>query len=242
MCQNQELLLEIKNLTILNNGDPILDNISFNIHRSEIVAILGPSGCGKSTILEAICGYRIANDQSIFFNEREYNKLLKGYLSQNTRLLPWLNLEQNVLLPLKLNNTPICASSQKVEKIFEILEISKLKKCKVTQLSGGEQQRALLARTLLFSDSFFLLDEPFSKLDLALRNRIGRNLRDWWKQNLHSGVVITHAPEDAAIIADKILVFGSSPTKIKKEINFTYNIQNKLQKIYEALGDEINIQ
>ena len=194
-------------LKVNNLSCGILENISFSVEKGSCTAICGPSGSGKTTLLNAIVGsidYRgsisIA-DQCI--DKRPIWQRPCRYLNQHLYLFPYLSVDNNLRLAQYAAKKP--QDSEKRHDLLKLLEIEHLAKRYPTQISGGEQQRAALARALISEPQILLLDEPFSSLDWPVRLRLWQAMKEI--QHLFSVtlLLVSHEPREVEALAQKQL-------------------------------------
>lgn len=200
------MLLKIENLTKKFKDLTVIENLSFEINENEIVAIIGPSGCGKSTLLNIISGI-IKNFDGVM----ESSKPRIGYVFQEDRLLPWLNVFENV----KIVNDD--SKEEDILKIIEDVGLKNFEKSYPDTLSGGMKQRCAIARGFNFDCDLLLMDEPFKSLDYNLRIEMLDTLINLWKKGQKSILFVTHEIDEALTVANKILVLKKSPTCVFKE-------------------------
>ncbi|HTZ55826.1 MAG TPA: ABC transporter ATP-binding protein [Candidatus Acidoferrum sp.] len=215
----------------------VLDGLSLTVERGEIVAVLGPSGCGKSTLLRAIAGLDVHPTGTIAVAGDV------GYVFQEPRLFPWLNVEKNVRFAAR--------SPEEVARVEAVLELTGLQKARATlpkALSGGMAQRAALARTLVRKPSVLLLDEPLAALDALRRMQLQEALGEIIATVGATAILVTHDIEEALYLADRIVVLGGSPSRISLEItlpshkrrNRDANLTAERSTLFHALsGDEL---
>ena len=232
--------IRIDNLRV-NFGDlRVIDGFTLAVERGEILAVLGPSGCGKSTLLRAIAGLdvhplgAIAVDGDI------------GYVFQEPRLFPWLNVEKNVRFA---SRTP-----EERARVDDVLELTGLRNARETlpkALSGGMAQRAALARALVRKPSVLLLDEPLAALDALRRMQLQEALAEIVAAVSATAILVTHDIEEALYLADRIVVLGGSPSRVALEItipshkrrNRDANLNNERSTLFRALsGGEVRQQ
>ena len=194
-------------------------DLSFNVAKGQFVALIGPSGCGKTRILSLIAGLMPPSSGDIILNGKKVvrpdDKI--GYMLQKDQLFPWLTIEDNVLLPLKIKKK----LNDKTRKFaFDLIEKYKLKefvKYYPKQLSGGMRQRVALIRTLSSCPELLLLDEPFSALDYQTRLSVCDDVFSIIKSENKTALLVTHDISEAISVADKIIVLSKRPTKVKAE-------------------------
>ena len=183
-------------------GNHIFSDLKMNLNFGEIVALLGPSGCGKTTLLRMICGLEESSQEEIFFaNDVDENI---GYIFQKPILYPHLNVGRNVELGIagKLSKEE---KRRLVNEELKFVGLEGFYQRKIDSLSGGEAQRVVIARALLAKPSLLLMDEPFSSLDLNTKTRITSEVRELLKQKNIPCIHVTHDPDEADIIADRVL-------------------------------------
>src|SRR5471032_198886 len=204
-----------------------LAETSLRINHGEFVALVGPSGCGKSTILKLVAGTLTATDGNVFVAGREIgaNQVRMGMAFQNPTLLPWLNIRDNVMLPLKIVPPFKQEFSQKRKTEYRDRVEASLAQVGLAgfgdkfpwQLSGGMQQRASLCRALIHDPALLMLDEPFGALDMFTREELWLALQDAWLARLPTVIFVTHDLREAVFLADRVLVMSARPGHIVAE-------------------------
>lgn len=197
-------------------GKPILNDVTFELFEGELACLLGPSGCGKTTILKTISGFQSVNGGSIQLANKEISSKTFsvppeqrniGMVFQDHALFPHLTLSQNVGFGLhKLSKT---AANKQVDKMFELVGMADLKNAYPSEISGGQSQRIAIARALAPEPTLLLMDEPFSNLDSALRERLGFEVRQLLKEAGMTAIMVTHDQHDAFALGDKIGVIAN---------------------------------
>ncbi|WP_320674532.1 ABC transporter ATP-binding protein [Prochlorococcus sp. MIT 1341] len=206
--------LKIKGLWHLygksSTSDWSLKDIDFTLERGELVGLLGPSGCGKTTLLRLIAGFEKPSKGQIYINGREVASTKRlvpaeqrgiGMVFQDYALFPHLDAWQNVCFGLRRGQ-----DKTRVNYLLELLGLADLRSRYPHELSGGQRQRLALARALAPGSSIVLLDEPFSNLDVEVRLRLRSELSGVLKSCGASGVLVTHDPEEALAICDRVAV------------------------------------
>ena len=211
--------IRTENLVKIYNERTVVNNVSIEVNKGEVVGLLGPNGAGKTTTFYMVVGLIRANSGKIFIDDTDITSLTMdkrakhgiGYLPQESSIFRKLSVEDNIKLVLELN-TKLNKKEQR-EKLEELLEDFKIKSLRDTMavsLSGGERRRVEIARALAASPEFILLDEPFAGIDPIAIGEIKENIRLLSNRGL--GVLITdHNPKATLSITDRAyLVFNGS--------------------------------
>jgi len=198
-----------------------LRGLDLEIRRNEFIAILGPSGCGKSTLLRLAAGLLIptAGQVEIFGNTVTEPSDDIGMVFQKPTLLPWANIEDNVVFPAKHKRGRV--SSQEREKAREIIASVGLEGFESrlpSELSGGMQQRVGIARALFLNPEILLMDEPFSALDALNREVMGFELVKIWEATPKTVMFVTHSISEAVLLADRVIVLSERPAKVQENL------------------------
>lgn len=192
---------------------PVLDGVSLEMHPKEFVAFLGPSGSGKSTLLRIIAGLESADHGEVWLDGERIDGLTPGergvaLVFQQYALYPHMTVRENMAFGLRNAKVPISEISERIENVAATLEIDALLERKPGQLSGGQRQRVAIGRAIVKVPKLFLLDEPLSNLDAALRNRTRVELAQL-RQRVDSAVImVTHDQAEAMTLADRIVVMS----------------------------------
>ena len=220
-------ILEVKNLTKIYGHDEnqivALDHVSFTIEKGEFIAIVGSSGSGKSTLLHLIGGVDkptsgevIVNGQNVYKkNENElaiFRRREVGLIYQFYNLIPILTVEENMTLPVLLDNKKV--NQERLDELLRILDLKSREKHLPRELSGGQQQRVSIGRALMNAPSLVLADEPTGNLDSKNSKEIIDLLKLTQKRYKQTLIMITH-DENIAMQADRIIVIEDG--KIKKD-------------------------
>lgn len=207
--------------------EPVIQNLSLKLEQGEALAILGPSGCGKSTLINALAGtLAIERGRISFVKESDQQpldpKIHKiGLIPQNCGLLPWKTVKENCLLPLQIRREQRKETSrEEAAKIYEALNISELLDKYPRQLSGGQVQRAAIARAFIRKPDLLLMDEPFSALDAITREEARELFLSVWKKIKPTTILVTHSIEEALYLGNTIIVMGKHMGDVK------YQMQN----------------
>ena len=192
----------------------VLDDLSLTVEKGEFVALVGPSGCGKSTLLNVLSGALAPSSGSV-----TADGILRTVYQQDG-LFPWLTVRDNIALGLR-NLADGAAKTRELEELMALIRLADFAGHYPHQLSGGMRQRVELARALAGQSDTLLLDEPFSALDYQTRLRLRRELARLLAQRPRTVVFVTHDIEEAAQLADRILVLTERPARIRTELRLT---------------------
>jgi ABC-type Fe3+/spermidine/putrescine transport system ATPase subunit len=206
-------LLEVHHLTKYYGEERFPDDISFAVDKGEIICLLGPSGCGKTTLLRIITGLEIPNSGQVLFDGRDIRNVPIhrrnfGLMFQDYALFPHKNVFENVAFGLRMMNLPKAEIEARVSEILDLVGLSGFEQRDVNLLSGGEQQRVALARSLAPRPRLLMLDEPLGSLDRTLRERLMNELRDILKGVGVTAIYVTHDQEEAFAIADRVIIMN----------------------------------
>ncbi len=201
-------MIEIKDVDY-GYETPIFKGLDLTIEKNQKVAIVGPSGCGKSTLLKLMLGLVKAENGNV---ELANNHKMLGYMPQSNVLFDWYTVEENILLPLRLNQQQLTMPLEELLKQFG-LDPAILNQYP-DQLSGGMKSRVALIRAYIMSKEIIMLDEPLSKLDYITHQQI----MIWLKMQLDklkiTMVLVTHNIEEAIELTDRIIVLDQKPANI----------------------------
>ncbi|HEY4905445.1 MAG TPA: ATP-binding cassette domain-containing protein [Candidatus Sulfotelmatobacter sp.] len=208
-------------------GSRVLHDISFVASFGEIVAIVGPSGCGKTTLLRLVSGYLKPTEGQIEIDggkPLDYKHSI-GVVYQDSRLIPWRNLVQNIQLPLEVLKRPI--DTPLLPELLELLKLTGHKSKYPSELSGGQQERTALARALVSSPRFLLLDEPLDSTDYVHRLEIEDYIYEDVRKDQKCCLLVTHDLEQAAAVAHRIVLLGFSASAQRFE---TLDVPKRIQE------------
>ncbi len=206
-----EAAIRLNGVSQSYGGLAVLQNINLEIRRGEFVAVVGPSGCGKTTLLDLISGHLTPTGGTVETTGRIRT------IFQRDSLFPWLTARQNILLGLR----EVKSETERERELTELLTLIRqtdFADYYPRQLSGGMRQRVQLARALAGNSDILLMDEPFSSLDYQTRLRLRRELSLLLISRPRTVVLVTHDIEEAAQLADRIVLLTERPAQIQREI------------------------
>ena len=193
-----------------------LGPINIEIKKGEFFAVVGPSGCGKSTLLELIAGLTAPTEGEIEFEGRAIRENVPdgiGVVFQEDACFPWLNVLENVEFGLRQKNIDAEEKARQAAAVIDMMGLREFARSYPAQLSGGMRQRVCIARTIVAQPRLILLDEPFGALDQQTRLLMGDEVLRLWRQTGATVFLITHALDEAAMLADRIVVMLARPGK-----------------------------
>jgi NitT/TauT family transport system ATP-binding protein len=191
-----------------------LGPIDLDIRQGEFFAVVGPSGCGKSTLLELIAGLTPATEGRIEFEGRAIGTEIPdgvGVVFQEDACFPWLSVRDNVAFGLRKAALADEEKARRVNDAIAMMGLDEFARSHPAQLSGGMRQRVCIARTLVAQPRLLLLDEPFGALDQQTRLLMGDEVLRLWREIGATVFLITHALDEAAMLADRIGVMSARP-------------------------------
>lgn len=198
----------------------VLNNISFDIKKGEIISLLGKSGCGKSTLLNCIGGFESVNSGRVLLDGQEVKKPSKRcvMLMQNYGLLPWRSVRKNVELALESTNLSKNEITTRADYYLEMVGLADRVNALPSELSGGMQQRVAIARALAIQPEVILMDEPFGALDTFTRYYLQDELIQIQQRENMTIILVTHDIDEAIYLSDRIFIMKANPGEIHKEI------------------------
>ena len=204
-------MLTIDNVTVRFGELAALDGVSLEVGPGEVVAILGPSGSGKSTLLRAIAGLEPIESGKIVFDGKDLGGVPIhergfGLMFQSYALFPHLTVADNVAFGLRMRNATDVEVRERVAEVLGWVGLERLAGRRVDRLSGGEQQRVALARTLAPRPPLVMLDEPVGSLDRMLRQRLVEDIRRLLERQKAAALYVTHDHDEAMAISDRVAI------------------------------------
>ena len=209
-----------------DNGVKALQNVDFTVTDHDFLVLLGPSGCGKSTLLRIVAGLEIVTEGQVFFDDTDVtDKQARdrnvSMVFQNFALYPHLNVYKNIAFPLKSKKMPKDEIKRRVETTAEILDITHVLNRRPKHLSGGQRQRVALGRAMVREPVVFLLDEPLSNLDAAMRVELRDEIMKLHDRLQTTFIYVTHDQAEAmhmgsrvAVMKDGMIVQTGTPQEV----------------------------
>jgi NitT/TauT family transport system ATP-binding protein len=201
----------------------VLDDINLDVHEGEFVALLGRSGSGKSTLLRCIAGLMAPTEGQVLFRGKPLTGTNRetSMVFQTFALMPWLTVQQNVELGLEARGVEPGERNERALRAIDIVGLDGYESAYPKELSGGMRQRVGFARALVVEPAALLMDEPFSALDVLTSENLRGELLELWegqKFPTKTIVMVTHNIEEAVMLADRILVLGTNPGRIRSDM------------------------
>jgi len=234
------------------DGFVAVDDVSLDIRRGEIFALLGASGCGKSTLLRILAGLETPTRGTVEIDGQSMNGLPPYHrptnmMFQSYALFPHMTVEQNVAFGLKQEGMPRAEIARRVDEMLALVQMSRLARRRPHQLSGGQQQRVALARSLAKGPKLLLLDEPMGALDKKLRSQMQLELANLIERLGVTCIMVTHDQEEAMTMAHRIAIMDAgrirqlgTPDEIYEQPNsrFTAQFIGSVNLIEGKIGED----
>ncbi|NIE68528.1 polyamine ABC transporter ATP-binding protein [Burkholderia sp. Ax-1719] len=212
-ASSRDAFVRIENVVKKFGDSTAVNNVSLNIAKNELFALLGSSGCGKSTLLRMLAGLETATSGKIYVDGEDLASLPPyrrpvNMMFQSYALFPHMSVETNVAFGLKQEGVPKNEIKERVADALNLVQMSRYAKRKPHQLSGGQQQRVALARSLVKRPKLLLLDEPMSALDKKIRQKTQLELVNIIEKVDVTCVMVTHDQEEAMTMANRLAVMS----------------------------------
>ncbi len=228
-----------------------VSDVTLEVQAGEIVSLVGPSGCGKTTVLKILAGLHgheggtieIGNSEMPVDSSRDI-----GMVFQQSLLLKWRRILENVLLPAEILGLPMKQSRERARELIKMVGLAGFESAYPYELSGGMQQRASIARALVHDPKIVLMDEPFGALDALTRERMNSELLRIWEQSHKTIIFVTHSIQEAVFLGSRVAVMTAGPARMAANIEITLPYPRTIEiktseefgkftrQIYELLG------
>lgn len=223
-----------------SGGFLAVSDVSFDVGEGELVSLVGPSGCGKTTVLKILAGLyghdggtvEIGNDEAPFDPARDV-----GMVFQQPLLLKWRRVIENVLLPAEILGLPRGEARERARGLLDLVGLADFADSYPHELSGGMQQRASIARSLIHDPKIVLMDEPFGALDALTRENMNRELLRIWAESRKTIVFVTHGIQEAVFLASRVVVLTAGPARMADDFVVDLPYPRALEmKTHEKFG------
>jgi NitT/TauT family transport system ATP-binding protein len=239
--------LAVRNLTAVYEAPgsavplPALGPVTFTIEAGEFVCLVGPSGCGKSTLIRILAGLQKPTQGQSYLEDELINEPSRriGIMFQETNLMPWRTVRDNIALPLELTGVAKNTRYEIVQTMLPALGLDEFALAYPGQLSGGMAQRTALGRVLVQQPDVLLLDEPFGALDALTREQVSLDLLKLWANRQQTVLMVTHSIDEAVLLSDRILVMSRRPGQLIADIRVPLNRPRKLEDMYSETFNQI---
>jgi NitT/TauT family transport system ATP-binding protein len=193
-----------------------LDGVSFNVRTGAFVSVVGPSGCGKSTLLKILAGLLSMSAGEVVLNGAAVTGPRRdiGVVFQDPVLLPWRTVLGNVVLPAQLQGLDQRRYTADARELLRLVGLAGFEDRRPTELSGGMQQRAAIARALIHDPAVLFMDEPFGALDAITREYMNLELLRIWRDSGKTILMITHSIPESVFLADEVMVLSARPGRL----------------------------
>jgi len=218
-----------------------VSDVTFDVTEGELVALVGPSGCGKTTVLTMIAGLHDhsggdmqigSTDGTGFSADKDI-----GMVFQQPLLLKWRKVLENVLLPAEILGIPMAEARDRAKDLLNLVGLNGFEGSYPYELSGGMQQRAAIARSLVHDPKVVLMDEPFGALDALTRESMNIELLRIWSESKKTILFVTHGIQEAVFLGSRVIVLTSSPARMAGDIKVDLPYPRKLEiKTHEDFG------
>jgi NitT/TauT family transport system ATP-binding protein len=198
-----------------------LSDINLTIAEGSFVSVVGPSGCGKSTLLRIVAGLLGYSEGVVSMDGQPIQGTRRdiGVVFQNSILLPWRSILENVMLPAEILGLDKGVARARAIELLKMVRLEGFENKRPSQLSGGMQQRASIARALLHDPKILLMDEPFGALDAMTREQMNLELQRIWSESGKTVIMITHSIPEAIFLGDVVVVMTARPGSLARIID-----------------------
>jgi NitT/TauT family transport system ATP-binding protein len=210
--------------------------VTFQVRNGEFVCLVGPSGCGKSTLLRIMAGLLRPTHGTVSLDGvviREPQRRI-GLVFQQSNLMPWRSVLDNLALPLELEGFNRQTRSAQATAVLDRVGLTGFAQAFPAELSGGMAQRVAIGRALIQNPDVLLLDEPFGALDALTREQMQLELMRLWAAERKTALMVTHSITEAVFVADRVLVMSQRPGRIRAEFDVPLSRPRRLDMIHEA--------
>ncbi len=217
-----------KNFGNSRRSTEVLDNVSLDIKKGELLCVVGPSGCGKTTLINLILGLDRPTSGEILIDGVPINGVGtdRACVFQENTLFPWLSVRGNVELGLKVKKHRMkgvtrAQRREMADRYIDEVGLAQYAEYRVHELSGGMKQRASLARALVLETEILLMDEPFGALDIATKKNMQAEILKIWQNTGKTIIFVTHDVDEAVMLAQRVVVLGKAPCSVKEIVEIS---------------------
>ena len=234
--------LHLQQVSVQYEGQhaPTLHNINLTIPHNGITVVLGPSGCGKTTLLNVLAGFMGVSAGAVRDGDAQIVAPAadRTVVFQDDALMPWLNVQENVELGLKIQNMPAKQRADIATQMLQQVNLSGAEEKQIWELSGGMRQRVGIARALAVHSKYLLMDEPFGALDAFTREQMQDLVLDLWQRHQTGFFLITHDIEEALVLATNLVLMAPFPGRIIDELTPPFSQQRRAGKSFRQIKSD----
>lgn len=222
-----------------------LGGVTLDVAENEFVTVVGPSGCGKSTLMNILGGLDEPTTGTAMVDGKVVHgpSPERGVIFQQYALFPWLTVRQNVEFGLKTAKVPTAERRERAQHFIDMVGLTDFADSLPKTLSGGMKQRCAIARAYAMNPSILLMDEPFGALDALTRVRMQEHLLQTWEQDKRTILFITHDVDEAAFLANRVIVMAARPGRIHRivdvDLPYPRTEEVRLSPEFTAIRNEI---
>lgn len=220
MSEDKSVKIHVENLTKKFGDLLVLDNISFDIKKGEFVCVVGPTGCGKTTFLNLLSCLIEPTEGKLLIDGQpaDPKKHDIAFVFQEPSSFPWLNVEQNIEIGMKIKKITEQERKERVERMISLMGLEQFRKSYASQLSVSTEQRMVIARAFAMNPDLLLMDEPYGQMDIKMRFYLEDEVIRLWRETGTTVIFITHNIEEAVYMAERILILSNKPATVKEEV------------------------
>jgi len=218
--QGREVKVSVNNLTKSYDDLLVLNDITFEIYKGELLCIVGPTGCGKTTFLNCLSRFIPMTRGDILVDGIPADPKVHNiaFVFQEVSAIPWLTVEDNIRFGLRIKRLDKEEIERRLERMLDIVGLRKYRSYYPQQLSASMEQRVVIARNFAINPDLLLMDEPYGQLDVKLRYYLEDELMRIWRELGSTVAFITHNIEEAVYLAERIIILSPKPSTIKDEV------------------------
>lgn len=219
----EEYKVQVKDLCKNFGKLEVLKNCNFNVKSGEFVCVVGPTGCGKTTFLNLLtCLTEPTSGEILLDGERANPKKHNiAFVFQEASAFPWLTVEQNLRFGLETKKKPKAYIDERVEKIISLMGLEPYRNSFPAQLSVSTEQKVVIGRAFAMNPDLLLMDEPYGQMDVKMRFYLEDEVIRLWKELGSTVLFITHNTEEAAYLAERVLILSQKPASVKEDIRIS---------------------
>jgi NitT/TauT family transport system ATP-binding protein len=213
----------------------VVQDCSFTIERGKLTVMIGPSGCGKSTLIRLIAGFQRPNKGKITLDDKPITEPSRDRLVvfQESALFPWMTTYENIVYGPKARGTFDSETRERAEFLLDKVGLTQFRSKYPTQLSGGMQRRAELARAMINNPQVMILDEPFRGLDSMTKELMWEYYASLYEESRRTNFFVTTDIDEAVFLADRIIIMTNIPTRVRAVLDIDMPRPRKLIDLIE---------